>query len=130
MKITKTTPIYVYDDIVPAAQFWERSFGFQRIVEVPHEGLPGFILLTNGVREIMFQSVASLRADVPAVAEFVRHGGVFLYCDVDSIAKAQEKIPAKDILVGPRTTFYGAKEIFFRDVTGAVVGFAEMTEKN
>ena len=59
MKITKTTPIYVYDNIVPAAQFWERSFGFQRIVEVPHEGSPGFILLTNGEREIMFQSVAS-----------------------------------------------------------------------
>ena len=59
MKITKTTPIYVYEEIAAAAEFWERTFGFKRIVEVPHERKSGFILLSNGEREIMFQSVAS-----------------------------------------------------------------------
>ena len=125
MKILKTTPIYVYEEIAPAAEYWERSFGFKRIVEVPHEGVPGFILLTNGERELMFQSVNSLIADVPAVAERVDHGGVILYCDVDSVAEGLTHIAQENLLVAPRRTFYGAKEIFFEDPSGAIIAFAE-----
>ena len=125
MQVLKTTPIYVLEEITPSVEFWEKTFGFKRIVEVPHEGKPGFALLTNGEREVMFQSVASLSADVPAVAKRVGAGGVVLYCDVDSIEEAQAMIPPGRILVGPRRTFYGALEIFFEDPSGAVIGFAK-----
>lgn len=125
MKITKTTPIYVYEDILVSVEFWEKTFGFHRVVEVPHEGQPGFILLGNGDREIMFQSVASIRADVPAVADRVKQAGVVLYCDVDSIQDAMKLIPKDRILVPLRRTFYGADEIFFEDPSGAVIGFAQ-----
>ncbi len=125
MKITKTTPIYIYDDIAPAVAFWERSFGFKKIVEVPHENEPGFVLLSNGEREIMFQSIPSLQADVPKVAALVKSGGIVLYCDVDSLEEAIRTIPAANILVPKRRTFYGADEVFFQDSSGAVVAFSQ-----
>ncbi len=124
MKVKKVTPILVVDAIEPALPFWQRQLGFEKVVEVPHEGRLGFVLLARDGHEVMLQTRASLAADLPAVAALAPACAV--YCDVDSIDAALRATGEAEVLVPRRTTFYGAEEVWVRDPNGAVVGLAEV----
>jgi uncharacterized glyoxalase superfamily protein PhnB len=124
MKVKKVTPILVVDAIEPVLPFWQQQLGFEKIVEVPHEGRLGFVLLARDGHEVMLQTRASITADVPAVAALAPAFAV--YCDVDSLDAAIEATKGAEVLVPRRTTFYGADEIWLRDPSGAVVGLAEV----
>lgn len=125
MKITKSTPITIVREIEPSLEFWVGKLGYQKTVEVPHEGKLGFVILTKDASEVMLQTRASLRADLPALAELLREGSTLLYTDVDSLEAAQQALKGAEILVPTRTTFYGAKEFYAREPGGQIVGFAE-----
>ena len=71
----------------------------------------------------MRQTRASLGADLPAVAALGPASA--LYCDVDALDDAIAAAHGAEILVPRRTTFYGADEIWVREPTGAIVGFAQ-----
>jgi hypothetical protein len=124
MKVLKTTPIYVVERIESALPFW-KGLGFEATVEVPHEGALGFALLVKDGLEVMLQSAASVAADFPPAAGDVRAGSVILYCDVDSLAAAEEAVRGAPVVVPRRETPYGAREVFVRTPDGQVVGFAE-----
>jgi uncharacterized glyoxalase superfamily protein PhnB len=124
MKVNKVTPILVVDAIEPALPFWHGQLGFEKVVEVPHEGRLGFVLLARDGHEVMLQTRASIAADVAAVAAL--DPACAIYCDVDSLDAAIEAAKGAEVLVPRRTTFYGAEEIWVRDPTGAIVGFAEV----
>jgi uncharacterized glyoxalase superfamily protein PhnB len=124
MKVKKVTPILVVEAIEPAISFWCEKLGFEKVVEVPHEGRLGFVLLVRDGHEVMLQTHASIAADVPAVAAL--HPACAVYCNVDSLDAALRAMAGAEILVPRRTTFYGADEVWVRDPTGAVVGFAEV----
>jgi uncharacterized glyoxalase superfamily protein PhnB len=124
MKVKKVTSILVVDAIEPALPFWHEQLGFEKVVEVPHEGRLGFVLLARDGHEVMLQTRASIAADVPAVAAL--HPASALYCDVDSLEAAIAAIQGAEVLIPRRTTFYGAEEIWVRDPTGAIIGFAEV----
>jgi uncharacterized glyoxalase superfamily protein PhnB len=123
LKITKATPILVVDAIEPVLPFWTGPLGFEKQVEVPHEGHVGFVILARAGKEVMMQTRASLEVDVPAVAKT----GVtsILYMDVPSIDAAIAATKGLEVLVPKRDTPYGAREIFVRDAAGNVLGFAE-----
>jgi uncharacterized glyoxalase superfamily protein PhnB len=124
MKVKKVTPILVVDAIEPALPFWQGQLGFEKVVEVPHEGRLGFVLLARDGHEVMLQTRASVAADVPAVGAL--DPPCAIYCDVDSLDAAIAATEGATVLVPRRTTFYGAEEIWVRDPSGAVVAFAEM----
>jgi uncharacterized glyoxalase superfamily protein PhnB len=124
MKVKKVTPILVVDAIEPALPFWQAMLGFEKVVEVPHEGRLGFVLLARDGHEVMLQTRASVAADVPAVAAL--HPACAVYCDVDSLDEAARAIRGAEVLVPRRTTFYGAEEVWVKDPTGAIVGLAEV----
>jgi uncharacterized glyoxalase superfamily protein PhnB len=124
MKVKKVTPILVVDAIEPALPFWQEMLGFQKVVEVPHEGRLGFVLLVRDGHEIMLQTRASVAADVPAVAAL--HPAYAVYCDVDSLDDAVRATRGAEVLVPRRTTFYGADEVWVKDPTGTIVGFAQV----
>ena len=123
MNVTKVTPILVVDAIEPALPLWTGPLGYQKTVEVPHEGRAGFVLLVKDGAEVMMQTRASVAADVPAVAKL----GVacVMYMDVTSLEEARAAVAGLEVLVPERETFYGAREIFVRDGAGNVLGFAE-----
>jgi hypothetical protein len=123
VKVKKVTPILVVEAIEPALLLWHGQLGFEKVVEVPHEGRPGFVLLARDGREIMIQTRASLAADVPAVAALAP--ACALYCDVDALEAAVRAAKGAEVLVPRRTTFYGAEEVWVRDAAGTIVGFAE-----
>ena len=123
MNITKVTPILIVADIEPALALWTGAMGFEKQVEVPHDRKLGFVLLARDGREVMLQTRASVRADVPAVADL----GVtsVLYMDVASLEEALAATRGLEVVVPERTTFYGSREVFVRDPSGNVLGFAE-----
>ncbi len=125
MNVTKVTPLLVVESIEPCLSLWEK-LGFKRTVEVPHEGVLGFVILAGRGIELMLQSRASLEGDAASVAAHAKTS--LLYCDVDSLAsarKAAKATPGCKILVNERSTPYGARELWMVAPSGHVVGFAE-----
>ena len=125
MNITKTTPILCVASIEESLPFWTDVLGYENIVEVPHDGKLGFVILKKGETEIMLQTHPSMMDDLPEVARLVKPGSITLYSDVDSIEKTLAALKTVKPLVPLRSTAYGAKEIFVLDPDGNVLGFAE-----
>jgi hypothetical protein len=122
MKVNKVTPIYIVDRIEPALPFWA-SLGFEKLVEVPHEGTIGFVILATEGREVMLQTRASVKADL-AVKDL--DPPCALYMDVNSIASARDACKGARVLVEDRSTPYGARETWVLDPSGTLVGFAQL----
>ena len=119
----KLTPILVVEAIEPSLSFWVDALGFARTVEVPHEDALGFVILEKDGYEVMLQSTASMKADVPATMP--PPGRSVLYVEIEDLTAIEEWLAEYEILVPRRKTFYGAEEVFVREPGGNVVGFAE-----
>lgn len=118
-------PEVICASIEESLPFWTKILGYKKTVEVPHQGKLGFVILQRDGSEIMLQTHPSMVDDLPEVAKHVRVGSICLYSDVDSLEKALSALKGVRPLIPPRTTSYGAKEIFVRDPDGNVLGFAE-----
>ena len=126
MKITKTTPILSVENIETSLPFWTDILGYKKTVEVPHNDRIGFVILEKDNNEIMLQTPASLSDDLPLLVDSFKPGSVWLYSDVDSIDAAVAALKGVKIVVPLRTTNYGAKEIWVRNLDGNILGFAEL----
>ena len=119
----KLTPILAVDAIEPSLPFWVDALGFTKTVEVPHEDSLGFAILEKNGQEVMLQTLASMNADVPAVAP--RAGGSILFLEIEDLSAIESVVGDYELLVPRRKTFYGAEEIFVREPGGNVIGFAQ-----
>ena len=119
----KLTPILTVESIEPSLPFWVDALGFTKTVEVPHEDALGFAILEKDGCEVMLQTVASMQADVPAVAP--PPGGSVVFLEIEDLGAIEAAVADYDLLVPRRKTFYGADEIFVREPGGNVVGFAQ-----
>lgn len=122
----KLTPILTVESIEPCLPFWTGALGFTKTVEVPHGDRLGFVILVREGVEVMLQTVASMEADVPAVAP--PPAGSVLFVEVEDLGAIERAVAGHELLVPRRRTFYGADEIFVREPGGNVVGFAEFGE--
>lgn len=124
----KLTPVLLVEAVEPCLAFWEERLGFARTIEVPDGDRLGFAAVQAGGVEVMYQSRASVAADIPQLAEgpFER-SGVGLFIEVESLDAVLPRLDGVEVVAPERTTFYGAREIFVRAPCGTVVGFAEMT---
>jgi uncharacterized glyoxalase superfamily protein PhnB len=125
MRLRKVVPIIAVDAIEPCLPFWTDRLGFAVTVQVPHGDRIGFALLVKDGCEVMYQSRASMDADVPGVAASSAGHGITLYIDVDDINAVERVVAGLEVVVPRRTTFYGAEEIFVRAPCGTVVGFSQ-----
>lgn len=120
----KLTPLLVVQAIEPSLPFWVDALGFARTVEVPHEDdALGFVILEKDGYEVMMQTTASMKADVPPAVP--PPGGSVLYLEVEDLSAIEEAVEGYELLIPRRKTFYGAEEIFVREPGGNVIGFAE-----
>jgi uncharacterized glyoxalase superfamily protein PhnB len=127
MQLKKLVPIIATDAIEPCLPFWTDRLGFAITVTVPHEDRIGFVILAKDGCEVMYQSRASMDADIPGVSAASGGHGITLYIDVDDINAIERVVAGLEVVVPRRTTFYGAEEIFVRAPCGTVVGFAQNT---
>lgn len=124
----KLTPILVVEEIEPCLPFWTDRLGFDVTVEVPHEDRLGFVILHKGGVEIMYQTRASVLADVGAMVQLVADQTSVLFIEVEAIDPLLDALEGVEVLVPRRTTFYGMDEIVVRAPCGTVVGFAAHVE--
>jgi uncharacterized glyoxalase superfamily protein PhnB len=119
----KITPVLYMDRIEPALEFWVDRLGFDKTVEVPDGDALGFVILQQGGAELMLQTRRSLAADQPALSEYA-HPVCGIYLEVDDFADLQARVAGLEVIVPPRTTFYGMRETVVREPGGNLVCFA------
>jgi hypothetical protein len=125
-QIHKATPVLIVDAIEPCLPFWQERLGFARPVEVAHGDRLGFVILSNGAIEVMYQSADSVRADSPAHGAAFGNDKTFLFVEVDDIDALDATLQGFDIVMPRRETFYGSTEIGYREPGGHYVTFAQM----
>lgn len=122
------TPVLIVDTVEPSIAFWTQQLGFRKENEVPGpDGKLIFASVKKDNVEIMYQTRASVVADVPAMNAELDGRSISLFItvptlkDLDAIERQTEGAP----VVKPRhETFYGATEFYIREPGGNVVGFA------
>ncbi|HEX9887508.1 MAG TPA: VOC family protein [Longimicrobiales bacterium] len=128
--MTKATPIITVDAIEPCLPFWT-GLGFEVTATVPHEDAVGFAMLAGGDVELMYQSRASIDADLGASSGL---GGELvasttaLFVEVEDLDAVIARLGDAEVLLPRRQTFYGMDELFVRAPCGTVVGFAARIE--
>jgi hypothetical protein len=129
--LKKLTPVYVVDRIEHVLEFWVDRLGFAKFAEVPEGDSLGFVVLVKDQVEIMYQSLDSVRKDIPALAD-PGTGGYPPNATYIEVAKLDEIIALLGdwpVLVPKRTTFYGAIEIGVREPGGNLIMFAEQPSR-
>jgi hypothetical protein len=120
--LKRITPILLVEEIEPCLAFWEAQ-GFDKTAEVPHGDRLGFVILEKSSQEIMYQTRASVAADVPALAD-APGGGTFLFLEVMDLDVTIEMLGDAPVIFPRRKTFYGMEEICVREPGGNAVTFA------
>ena len=124
MRLTSLTPVLLVEAIEPVLAFWVDKLGFKKTVEVPHEKKLGFVILERDAVKVMYQTRASVSADIPPLAGSPQRGS-FLYIDVDDLDAIATALKGVTPVIPRRKTFYGAEELIVRDPAGNVVTFAQ-----
>lgn len=120
--LKRITPVLLVDEIEPCVPFWE-ALGFDKTADVMHEGRLGFVILEKSGLEIMYQTRASVAADLPALAD-APGGGTYLFLEVMDIDQTIEAVEGAPIVFPRRKTFYGMEEIGVREPGGNAITFA------
>ncbi|MGE0159147.1 MAG: VOC family protein [Gemmatimonadales bacterium] len=132
--VKKATPIVVVDEVERCLPFWTEKLGFEVTATVPHEDRLGFAILQSGGVELMYQSRASVDADLGAsgapksLAKELASSTTTLFVEVDRLDVVLAVLGDTPVVVPRRTTFYGMDEIFVRSPCGTLVGLAARTE--
>jgi len=131
----KITPLLTVESIEPCLPFWTEKLGFQVTVTVPHGDAIGFAILQKGDVELMYQSRASIDADLGTsgapknLGRELSDGTTTLFIEVEALDDVVSALGDDvEVLVPRRQTFYGMDEIFVRPPCGTVVGFAAKAE--
>lgn len=119
---TKLTPLLMVEAIEPCLPFWER-LGWIKVAEVPHGDALGFAILVKDEVELMYQSRASVAADLPPLAELPM-GGSFLFLEISDLDAVIASLGDAPVVNPRRTTFYGMDEVAVTEPGGNVVVFA------
>ena len=126
MTLKKLTPVLLVESIEPCLHFWEK-LGFSRTVEVPHGDHLGFVILVNGYVEVMYQTVASVKEDIPPLAAAPLRGA-FLYIEVDDLDAIERALSGAPLVVPRRKTFYGADEVIVLEPGGNTITLAQFPQ--
>jgi uncharacterized glyoxalase superfamily protein PhnB len=127
MKMQRLAPVLMVDAIEPVLSFWVDQLGFKKEAEVPHEGHLGFVILEKDGVQVMYQTKASVAADIPPLAKSPQKG-TFLFIEVDNVGAIEKALVGVTPVVPRRKTFYGADELIVREPAGNVVTFAQMAK--
>ena len=126
----RATPLITVDAIEPCLPFWTDALGFELTVTVPHDDAIGFAMLDRGPVQIMYQSRASVDADLGASGGPATLGGELagstaaLFTEVEDLDATIAAVGDVEVVVPRRQTFYGMDEIFVRAPCGTLIGLA------
>src|SRR5207237_474396 len=110
MKMKRLTPVMIVDAIEPVLAFWIDRLGFTKTTEVPHEDHLGFVALERDGIQIMYQTSASVAADVAPLAKSPQRG-TFIFLEIDDLNAVEKALAGIKPIVPRRKTFYGSEEL-------------------
>lgn len=140
MKLKKLTPNFEVQDIPKTVQFYQSVLGFSLAMAVPetqdgiHETLAEgveyvYAMVKNGDVELMFQRSDSFKHDVELPSAELIGASVSFYMEVVGLdelyAQIKDRVPA---ITAMKTTWYGMKEFYMKDVNGYILAFAEQSK--
>ncbi|MEX2180648.1 MAG: hypothetical protein WD771_01275 [Gemmatimonadaceae bacterium] len=120
--LKRISPVLIVERIEPCLAFWD-ALGFDRTAEVPHGDRLGFVILEKNGVEVMYQTQASVAADLPMLASSPT-GGTFLFLEVLDLNAVIDAIGDAPVIFPRRKTFYGMEEIGVREPGGNAITFA------
>lgn len=132
--LKKMTPVLVVERIEPSLALWVDRLGFEKTIEVPEGDHLGFVGLTRGGVEIMYQTRDSIReeietADLPKVLLPSNDSRATLFCEVEDLDEIRRSLEGFEILLPYRKTAYGSEELWLREPGGHIVGFAQFPQQ-
>lgn len=124
--VKSLAPVLIVDAVEPCIQFWADRLGFTVENQVPGpDGKLVFASVKSGAVEVMYQTRASVVADMPGAAGDLGGHSTALFITVTNLDDV-EKVMAGAPVVKPRhQTFYGSLEMYVREPGGNTVGFAQ-----
>ena len=135
MHIISVTPVLIVEAIEPVIELWEGRLKLARVAAVEHEGRLGFVMYAGEGWTLMYQSQASVDADIgkesPQAREAVRRlrGSLqAVFIKVSDLAAIEAGLKGVPLVMARRTTFYGSTEIAIRDPAGHLVIFAQFKD--
>ena len=135
MSVLSVTPVLVVEAIEPVIERWEGRLKLTRVAAVEHEGRLGFVMYAGEGWTLMYQTQASVDADLgresPQAREAVRRMRGSLqnvFIKVSDLAAIEASLAGVPLVMPRRTTFYGATEIAIRDPAGHLIVFAQFKD--
>jgi len=137
MIFNKLTPNFEVSDIVETVRFYQSVLGFSLVAAVPEtqdgtdmelvEGKPYvFAIMKRDNLELMFQRSDSFKHDVEIASNEKIEASVSFYIETEEITSLYDSVKGKvSEITGLKTTWYGVKEFYMKDLNGYILGFAE-----
>lgn len=98
-------------------------------MQVPDGDRLAFAIIQHGPVEIMYQTLASIEKEDPALLKNITVGTTFLFLEVSNIDDIIPLLSEADIVKPRHDTFYGMAEVTIREPGGQMVTFASPIEK-
>ena len=129
MQLTHMTPVLIVDRVEPCLPFWVDRFGFAVEHQVPgSDGQLVFASVKKDGLEVMYQTRASVIAEMPETAREVDGHSVVLFITVDDLDAVERAVAGAPVVRPRHKTFYGSTEIYVREPGGNTVGFASFAK--
>jgi uncharacterized glyoxalase superfamily protein PhnB len=127
MRWQKLTPNLMVEDVEASLAWYVEMLGFTSDGTVPGEdGKLNFAMLHHDDVSLMLQRRASLEADVPALAGVPIGASQTFFINVDDVNALYEPIANRVETVVPlHDTWYGQREVYFRDLNGYILCLAQ-----
>lgn len=120
----KLAPVLFVEEVEPCLDFWMTRLGFAKTIEVPHGTKLGFVTLAKDGVEVMYQTYASAEQDAPGKIKR-NPPATYLYVEVTGLDAIIAQLAGAPVVMPERKTFYGAREIGYREPGGNFITFAE-----
>ena len=97
--LKRLTPVLIVDQVEPCLGFWTERFGFALENKVPGpDGKLVFASVQKDGIEVMYQSRASVAADVPDVARELHGHSTALFIAVDDLDAVEQALAGAPVL--------------------------------
>jgi len=124
--LKKLTPNLMVEDVARTLAFYQEILGFEAVMTLPETAPFDFAIVRRDHVELMFQSRQSLSENVPALAGSAIGASQTFYIEITGLTDLYQQLQDKlEIVVDLHTTFYGTREVYFRDINGYILSFSE-----
>lgn len=125
--LNSLTPNLMVNDVEETIEYYTDILGFTLLKTVPEKGNPDWAMVKRNDVVLMFQSVKSLKDELPKLKSQKPGGGLTFYIKVDRITELHEELVDNEveIISDLESTFYDTIEFSIIDNNGYVLTFSE-----